>query len=85
MSSSQCGQVAGYSALQGRLAPSASALPKFGSSGEYMIYELRIYRVMNGRMADLLTRFEHQTLPIMARHGFLQVLVMYRKRASTEE
>src|SRR5258705_9161251 len=28
---------------------------------------------MNGRMADLLTRFEHQTLPIMARHGYLQV------------
>ena len=24
-----------------------------------MIYELRIYRVMNGRMTDLLTRFEH--------------------------
>jgi len=38
-----------------------------------MIYELRIYRVMNGRMADLLTRFEHHTVPIMARHGFLQV------------
>jgi len=37
-----------------------------------MIYELRIYRVMNGRMADLLTRFEHHTVPIMARHGFLQ-------------
>ncbi len=42
-------------------------------SGEYMVYGLRIYRVMNGRMADPLTRFEHQTLPIMARHGFLQV------------
>ena len=38
-----------------------------------MIYELRIYRVMNGRMADLLTRFEHHTVPIMVRHGFLQV------------
>src|SRR6266481_5395335 len=38
-----------------------------------MIYELRIYRVMNGRMADLLARFEHHTLPIMARYGFLQV------------
>ena len=38
-----------------------------------MIYELRVYRVVQGRMADLLTRFEHQTLPIMARHGFLQV------------
>src|ERR1700755_1712358 len=37
-----------------------------------MIYELRVYRVVQGRMADLLTRFEHQTLPIMVRHGFLQ-------------
>ena len=37
-----------------------------------MIYELRVYRVVQGRMADLLARFEHQTLPIMVRHGFLQ-------------
>ena len=37
-----------------------------------MIYELRVYRVVQGRMADLLTRFEHQTLPIMVRYGFLQ-------------
>jgi len=37
-----------------------------------MIYELRVYRVVQGRMADLLARFEHQTLPIWARHGFLQ-------------
>src|ERR1700676_3103352 len=73
MSSSQCGQLADYSALEGRLAPSALALPKFRLSGVHMIYELRIYRVMNGRMADLLRRFEHQPLPIMARHGFLQV------------
>ena len=36
---------------------------------EHMIYELRVYRVVQGRMADLLTRFEHQTLPIMIRHG----------------
>ena len=43
-----------------------------GLSGERMIYELRVYRVVQGRMADLLTRFEHQTLPIMVRHGFLQ-------------
>jgi len=28
---------------------------------------------MNDRMAALLTRFEHQTLPIMVRHGILQV------------
>src|SRR6266852_1591719 len=73
MSSSQCGQLADHSALEGRLAPSASALPKSGLSGEHMIYELRIYRVLNGRMADLLTRFEHHTVPIMVRHGFLQV------------
>ena len=38
-----------------------------------MIYELRVYRVVQGRMADLLARFEHQTLRIMVRHGFLQV------------
>jgi len=38
-----------------------------------MIYELRVYRVVQGRMAALLTRFEHQTLPIMVRHGILQV------------
>ena len=36
-----------------------------------MIYELRVYRVVQGRMADLLARFE-QTLRIMVRHGFLQ-------------
>jgi hypothetical protein len=38
-----------------------------------MIYELRVYRVVQGRMAALLTRFEHQTLPIVVRHGILQV------------
>jgi len=38
-----------------------------------MIYELRVYRVVQGRMAALLTRFEHQTLPIMVRHGIQQV------------
>jgi len=37
-----------------------------------MIYELRVYRVVECSMAALLTRFEHQTLPIMVRHGFLQ-------------
>ena len=37
-----------------------------------MIYELRVYRVVQGRMADLLARFEHQTLRIMVRHGFVQ-------------
>src|SRR4030081_1680014 len=72
MSSSQCGQLADYSALEGRLAPSASALPKSGLSGEHMIYELRIYRVMNAGRAALLTRSEHHTVPIMVRHGFVQ-------------
>ena len=38
-----------------------------------MIYELRVYRVVQGRTAALLTRFEHQTLPIMVRYGILQV------------
>ena len=38
-----------------------------GLAGEHMIYELRVYRVVQGRMAALLTRFEHQTLPIMVR------------------
>ncbi len=37
-----------------------------------MIYELRVYRVVQGRMPDLLARFEHHTLRIMVRHGFLQ-------------
>ncbi len=38
-----------------------------------MIYEFRVYGALQGRMAALLTRFEHQTLPIMVRHGILQV------------
>ena len=38
-----------------------------------MIYEFRVYGALQGRMASLLTRFEHQTLPIMVRHGILQV------------
>ena len=33
-----------------------------------MIYELRVYRVVQGRMMAPLTRFEHQTLPIVVRH-----------------
>jgi len=37
-----------------------------------MIYELRIYRVMNGRMTDLLTRFEHHNRADMAAMAFLQ-------------
>jgi hypothetical protein len=38
-----------------------------------MLCELRVYRVVQGRMAALLTRFEHQTLPTAVRHGILQV------------
>src|ERR1700730_10464088 len=72
MSSSQCGQLADYSALEGRLAPSASALPKSGLSGEHMIYELRIYRVMNGRMADPLTRLEQHLTYLLAWESLAQ-------------
>lgn len=34
-----------------------------------MIYEMRIYRCMPGRLPVLLARFENATLPIWARHG----------------
>ena len=37
-----------------------------------MIYELRIYRTMPGRMPDLLARFEHHTLKIWERLGIRQ-------------
>src|SRR6266404_249654 len=37
-----------------------------------MIYELRGYMVLEGRMTDLLARFAHQTVPVVVRHGFLQ-------------
>jgi hypothetical protein len=49
-----------------------------------MIYELRVYRVVQGRMAALLTRFEHQTLPIMVRHGILQVGFWKRSEGAGE-
>jgi hypothetical protein len=38
-----------------------------------MIYELRIYKAMPGRMQKLLARFNDHTLPIWARHGIAQV------------
>ena len=38
-----------------------------------MIYELRIYRALPGRMPALLERFETQTLALWERHGIRQV------------
>src|SRR5882762_5617523 len=57
MSSSQCGQLADYSALEGRLAPSASALPK--SRIVRRVYDLRAsylqsYEWPHGGPADTL-------------------------------
>jgi hypothetical protein len=37
-----------------------------------MIYELRIYRVLPGRMPNLLARFQDHTLRIWEKHGFRQ-------------
>ena len=38
-----------------------------------MIYELRIYEAVPGRMPDLLARFNNHTLNIWAKHGIRQV------------
>ena len=37
-----------------------------------MLYELRIYHCVPGRLPDLLRRFETITLPIWQRHGIQQ-------------
>jgi NIPSNAP len=37
-----------------------------------MIYELRVYRCVPGRMPALLSRFENETLRIWERHGVRQ-------------
>jgi len=37
-----------------------------------MIYELRIYRTMPGKMPALLNRFQNHTLKIWERHGIRQ-------------
>lgn len=37
-----------------------------------MIYELRVYQAMPGRMPDLLKRFETATLRIWEKHGIRQ-------------
>lgn len=34
-----------------------------------MIYELRVYRVLPGRMRNLLAQFRDHTVPIWERHG----------------
>ena len=38
-----------------------------------MIYELRIYRSVPGRLAALISRFQNQTLRIWEKHGIRQV------------
>ena len=38
-----------------------------------MIHELRIYRVLPGRMPAMLARFEKVTLALFAKHGIRQV------------
>ena len=38
-----------------------------------MIYELRVYRCMPGRLPDLNKRFETVTLKLWEKHGFRQV------------
>jgi hypothetical protein len=37
-----------------------------------MIYELRVYRSMPGRLPVLLSRFQHHTLRIWEKHGIRQ-------------
>lgn len=37
-----------------------------------MIYELRVYRTLPGRLPNLLARFQDHTLRIWARHGIRQ-------------
>jgi hypothetical protein len=38
-----------------------------------MIYELRVYRTLPGRLPNLLARFNDHTLGIWAKHGIRQV------------
>jgi hypothetical protein len=37
-----------------------------------MIYEMRVYRVLPGRMPNLLARFQNQTLSFFEKHGIRQ-------------
>lgn len=38
-----------------------------------MIYELRVYTAVPGRMANLLARFKDHTVPIWQRHGIIPI------------
>lgn len=42
-----------------------------------MIYELRIYTTLPGRMPNLLSRFDNHTLRIWEKHGIKQVGFWY--------
>jgi len=57
-------------AFCGAIAP---ASPKTASTEKTMIYELRIYSCIPGRLPALLKRFEGTTLEIWKRHGIRQV------------
>ena len=50
-----------------------------------MIYELRIYDVAPGRMADLHARFRDHTLKIFARHGFHPVAFLNTEIGSSSD
>ena len=38
-----------------------------------MLYELRVYAALPGRMPDLLARFKHHTVSIWQKHGIIPV------------
>jgi hypothetical protein len=38
-----------------------------------MIYELRVYTAVPGRMANLLARFKDHTVPIWQKHGIIPI------------
>jgi hypothetical protein len=58
---------AGFSAARSR-----RTIRVFRGGGESMIYELRIYRALPGRLPNLLDRFRNHTLRIWERHGIRQ-------------
>jgi hypothetical protein len=50
----------------------AASPTSFERGGDEMIYELRIYHCVPGRLPDLLKRFETITLPLWERHRIRQ-------------
>ncbi len=48
-----------------------------------MIYELRTYRIPEGKMPDILSRFENITFGLFARHG-IEVTGFWRKTDANE-